>query len=255
MKDTIIVAHRGLSSLYPENTLLSIEQAMAVGARAIEFDIQMTSDHVPVLYHDTDLMRMTGQPGLIMDKTLEELNQYRASYPDRFGEQYSGTPISPLTDAIALFELHPMVTPCIEIKKESVEHFGLKRFVDTIVTISNRVIDRTIFLSFNYDVIAHLHSMGLKRTGWVLENLDDDTRQAAEDLQPGVLICSIKKLPITGEVFWPGPWQWMVYQTEDPDVIRKYIAQGADYIETDNIKVVVQSMPELFDEQSGSTDD
>ena len=56
-----LVAHRGYSLRYPENTLLAIEQAFIAGACYVECDVQLTQDGVPVLLHDNNLQRTTGQ--------------------------------------------------------------------------------------------------------------------------------------------------------------------------------------------------
>ena len=56
----VLVAHRGYSGRYPENTLLAYKAAREQGALYMELDLQMTSDRVPVLHHDESLLRMAG---------------------------------------------------------------------------------------------------------------------------------------------------------------------------------------------------
>ncbi len=246
MHSPVIIAHRGLSSLYPENTLLAIEHAITAGARAVEFDVQMTADKIPVLFHDPTLERMTGRQGIIMEKTRQQLKEYHACYSERFADRFSGTPISSLEEAVDLFVKHPEVIPCLEIKRESIDYFGLKAFVDAVIRTAEPIIGQTLFLTFSLDTVEYLHSLGITQTGWVLENYDNQTHTEAKTLNPQILIISIRKLPESDQVFWTGPWQWMVYQTEDPVIIRKYIDLGADYIETDNVQLVAESFPELF---------
>jgi glycerophosphoryl diester phosphodiesterase len=53
------IAHRGARSLAPENTLPAFLKAWQVGAHGIETDVQVTSDGVPVLFHDSHLRRTT----------------------------------------------------------------------------------------------------------------------------------------------------------------------------------------------------
>ena len=59
-----LVAHRGLQVRLPENSLPAIEAALAVGARAFEVDVQLSSDAVPMLYHDPDMQRISGLEGI-----------------------------------------------------------------------------------------------------------------------------------------------------------------------------------------------
>ncbi|CAG8448863.1 10417_t:CDS:2, partial [Scutellospora calospora] len=58
-----IVGHRGASYSYTENTILSIEQAIADGADAIEFDIHLTLDAEIIILHDSSLNRTTTGKG------------------------------------------------------------------------------------------------------------------------------------------------------------------------------------------------
>ena len=246
MSARIIVAHRGLSALYPENTLLAIEHAIAVGARAVEFDVQLTADKMPVLFHDPALDRMTGKSGQIMECSWRQLQNYHASYPDRFNELHAGTPIATLAEAVDCFLQWPAVLPCIEIKLESVEYFGLTTCISRIIKIAEPLLEQALLLSFSKQVIEYLHSLGFRRTGWVLEDYDSRHRISAEALQPSVLICAREKLPATAEGLWPGPWDWMVYQTEDPKLIEQLLRRGIRYIETDNIKAIAAALPGLF---------
>lgn len=45
--------HRGARGLAPENTLASIEQALAIGVTTLEFDVVLSAEGVPVISHDT----------------------------------------------------------------------------------------------------------------------------------------------------------------------------------------------------------
>ncbi|CAG8538455.1 3056_t:CDS:2 [Dentiscutata erythropus] len=65
-----IVGHRGASDSYPENTILSIEQAIVDGADAIEFDIRLTLDDEIIILHDTSLDRITTGSGEVSTKNF-----------------------------------------------------------------------------------------------------------------------------------------------------------------------------------------
>jgi glycerophosphoryl diester phosphodiesterase len=62
-----IIAHRGFSAIAPENTLAAFELAIARGAHSIEFDIQLSADNVPVIFHDATLDRITGVSGKVRE--------------------------------------------------------------------------------------------------------------------------------------------------------------------------------------------
>lgn len=248
MKETVIVAHRGLSAHYPENTLLALQKAIDAGARAVEFDVQLTADGTPVLFHDPDLLRLTGRAGAILETRWRELKDYRAAYPERFADRFSETPVNTLQEAVEFLTDWPEVLPCIEIKPQSIEHFGIKKCVDAVLAVSEALIERSLPLSFDRSAIEYLHSQGLRSTGWVLENYDDAAGAEAERLMPRVLICGIDKLPGNDELLWQGAWQWMLYHSEDKEVILDCIRRGAHYVETNNIEAVFALLPELFDD-------
>lgn len=72
-------AHRGLfnnDSDAPENSLNAMRKAVEAGY-GIEFDIQLSKDNVPVIFHDASLKRMCGVDGKVWDYTVEELQKMK----------------------------------------------------------------------------------------------------------------------------------------------------------------------------------
>lgn len=68
-----IMAHRGASSVAPENTMAAYRQAIADGADWIEIDVQETADGEVVVMHDSDFMKLASNPLKIWDATREDL--------------------------------------------------------------------------------------------------------------------------------------------------------------------------------------
>ena len=58
-----IIAHRGGGALAPENTLAGLRRARSLGFSAVEFDVMLAGDGVPVLMHDETLERTTDGRG------------------------------------------------------------------------------------------------------------------------------------------------------------------------------------------------
>lgn len=69
----LVIAHRGNRVGAPENTLESFRQAIELGADAVEFDVRVTRDGVPVIMHDVSLDRTTSGHGRVDSFSLAEL--------------------------------------------------------------------------------------------------------------------------------------------------------------------------------------
>ena len=75
----VLYAHRGLfdnKSKAPENSILAFRKA-ADNCYGIEFDVQLSKDKIPVVFHDLSLKRMCGVDGNVCDYTAEELQQMK----------------------------------------------------------------------------------------------------------------------------------------------------------------------------------
>jgi glycerophosphoryl diester phosphodiesterase len=92
------IAHRGLhdsSRGVPENSLAAFSAAVEAHY-AIECDLHLSADSIPVVFHDNDLARLCGQQGGVRDRTASELGDLRLG----------GTPewIPTLDELLALVE-------------------------------------------------------------------------------------------------------------------------------------------------------
>ena len=107
-----IVAHRGFSENYPENTLLAFQKALDAGADGIETDLRLSLDAQPVIFHDDDLKRITGIAKRPEELTLEELQALDAG--SWFDPRYSDKKIPSLDELLQL--CRAKTTLILEIK-------------------------------------------------------------------------------------------------------------------------------------------
>jgi glycerophosphoryl diester phosphodiesterase len=73
----IAFAHRGGASDAPENTMPAFQRAIDLGYRYLETDVHATRDGVLLAFHDDDLLRTCGQPGLISEMNYEQVKSFR----------------------------------------------------------------------------------------------------------------------------------------------------------------------------------
>ena len=74
-----ILAHRGYSGCYPENTMTAFKKALEAGADGIELDVQLTSDGEVVIIHDERVDRTTDGEGRVRDFTLQQIQKLNAA--------------------------------------------------------------------------------------------------------------------------------------------------------------------------------
>lgn len=101
MARPIIIAHRGASSEAPENTLASFRRAREQGADAVEMDVHLSRDGVPVVIHDHLLLRTTGAEGRVDQKSAKELKRLDAG--KFFNPKFAGEAIPTLEEVAREF--------------------------------------------------------------------------------------------------------------------------------------------------------
>ena len=90
-----VIAHRGFSEKFPENTLEAVKGALEAGADGVEIDARISADGVVYCLHDDTLDRTTNGTGRARLKTIAELRELDAG--SKFNKQFEGA-------KIALFE-------------------------------------------------------------------------------------------------------------------------------------------------------
>jgi len=108
-----VIAHRGNRAHAAENTIEALQQAVELGADAIEFDVRITRDGVPVVIHDPDVDRTTDGRGLVESFTFAEIRQLDAGARLR-GARMSKLPVPSLEEVLDRFRTLPFV---IEVKE------------------------------------------------------------------------------------------------------------------------------------------
>ena len=95
-----VIGHRGAAGEAPENTLASFRRAAALGATMVEFDVRLSADGVPVVFHDDDLGRTRDGSGPVAARTLAELKRLDAG--SWFGAAFAGEAIPSLDEVLTL---------------------------------------------------------------------------------------------------------------------------------------------------------
>lgn len=162
MRHIFVEGHRGACALYPENTLLSFEKAIEMGVDAVEFDIWLSKDKVPVLMHDGNPWRTCGVDSHLRNMTLAEIKKLDPCSFRKFGEIFRGQVQVP-----TLYELLDLVKAKQPEMKLGVE---IKEYTEETVDITVKalkeygVFENCWFYAFNGRIIRYLKETYNART-------------------------------------------------------------------------------------------
>ena len=227
-----LVAHRGWQNQYPENSFIAIKKAILAGAKHIEIDVQLSSDGQLVLCHDRDLERLTGQPGLVHQMTLDQLKQRRFYEPKRLGVNFLSNPICSLDTCIELIAQHPEVTLYIEIKRNSLIEFSRELFLNKLLPKLSTITEQVILISFDYEVLQLAQQdYSYAKIGPVLQQWQDYIDGSIDHLMPAVIFCDAKKIPDDIHLL-KFNHAFVIYEITDIDGVNYWLKRGAQLIET-----------------------
>lgn len=161
----LIAGHRGMKALYPENTLLSFSKAIEAGVDAMEMDVNMTKDLVPVVCHDLTLDRTTDGTGLIREHTFEEIRKLDAGCKFEGGAfAGKGLLMPSLEEYCELVKPYPYLLLNVEIKDKTPE------CADSTVAMLGAfgLLSRCVFTCFDAAIIHYLvDTYGVKTQGFL----------------------------------------------------------------------------------------
>jgi len=95
------IAHRGAMMEAPENTRSAFDKAISYCVDGIEFDVQITADGIPVIFHDKSLMKINGRGKSISDFTFDALSCY--DWGGWFSRDFAGTKILTLEEVLLTY--------------------------------------------------------------------------------------------------------------------------------------------------------
>lgn len=238
-----LVAHRGYSGRYPENTLLAYEAAYQHGARYMELDLQLTADRVPMLHHDANLKRMAGIDADIRDTKAKHVKAMHGSYSQRFEGEFADNRFTTFKRFCKWMASHDDITTFVEIKQESIDRFGIPVFMDEVHKriLSTNTESQCVIISFNHEVIEYSRNISSMRTGWVLPAWNDESKEILEHLRPDFIFCDTDSLPRNDDDIWRGSWQWVIYNLDDVNSAIDMANRGMQFLETNQIGTLMSN--------------
>lgn len=147
-----VIAHRGFSAKYPENTLLAFYKAIEAGAWMFETDVRLSSDNIPMIFHDSSLKRVCGRIEGIEDSPSRVLSKIDIStYFD---------PALPLQTIPTLEELlasiHGQIGVILEIKYHPKTCEKIASIIEPMIRNKLEWLEVS---SFDDGILEHMHRL------------------------------------------------------------------------------------------------
>ena len=149
------VAHRGFSTRYPENTHLAFEAALAEPIQALELDIQLSRDEVPIIYHNRSLNLVGGGHRRVRTQTLAQLQAY--DFGAWFDDRFRGQGPALLEEVTARYGHRTVLL--LEIKRREPDRRRLEKIMRLTIALLRRyqLTQRCYLLCYDVDLLAFGH--------------------------------------------------------------------------------------------------
>ncbi|WP_251861019.1 glycerophosphodiester phosphodiesterase family protein [Clostridium sp. Marseille-Q2269] len=171
------IAHRGASSLAPENTLESFKKAIQLKCDGIELDVHMTKDNELIVIHDEFLNRTTNGTGSVKNLTLNEIKELDAG--THFSNKFKGSKIPTLKEVLDLIAPYNLLLD-LEIKQWEPE---IEKNVINMIQSYNYE-KKTIITSFNPTCILKCKQISKDvKTGLLAFFLQNDPLELKKSLE------------------------------------------------------------------------
>lgn len=152
-----IIAHRGAAGSRPENTLASVVKALDDKTDWVEIDVQETSDGQIAVVHDSDFMKLAGDPRKVWDVSVDDLSEIDIG--SWFAPEYSDQRPPMLRDVLELAKDRAKVV--IELKYYG-HDVDLENRVARVVEGMNMA-DQVAIMSLKYPAVQKMQKL---RPGW-----------------------------------------------------------------------------------------
>ena len=220
MRLPLIIGHRGMPSVAPENTVEGSWLAYEAGADIIELDVYLTTDNEIVVMHDTSIERTTNGNLVVENSTLAELREFMII--DNFGT-FPNIPVPTLEEYFIRFKDEDVIL-FIEIKSTNANIVpALRTLIEEYDFFSQSVVItfHTAQAMIMRDVLPEI-SVGLLNGGLLnAENVSSSVSATINQIVPIKTTLNPYYLPATKEMLEQMQhraitlWTWTINNPED----------------------------------------
>ncbi|EPJ43947.1 MAG: hypothetical protein OFPI_41120 [Osedax symbiont Rs2] len=243
---TPITAHRGLSSLAPENTLSALRLAAEHGVQWVEIDAIACGDGTIVMWHDNSVDRCSDGSGAMSQHSAQSIKQLDCG--SWFSEQYRGETMATIEEAILLIkELGLGLNLEFKLYENSVE-----TVVAPVLALLNQHwenFDKLIISSFDQPALEYCHSQQPElQLAKLYEKIPDNWLQQMQAINAVTCHCdySVLQQSQVAELHLAG-YEVYCYTPNDTSAVEQHWEWGIEGIITD--------YPQKFQQHLGTSTD
>jgi glycerophosphoryl diester phosphodiesterase len=237
-----IIAHRGGGTLAPENTLAAMRCGLSHGFRAVEFDVMLSVDGVPVLMHDPTFGRTIAGSGSVAESTAGELAEMDAG--SWFDPRFAGEKVPTFRQVIDFchangiwmnVEIKPAPGFAVETGRAAAQL--LKEWFDSRQNTGGMM---PLFSSFSTDALLAAKEVAPEiPRGFLIGTVPDDWQTILSDLGAIALHTNHKHLtPVQAQTIKDAGVGLFCYTVNEPERAREILSWGVDAFCTDRIDLI-----------------
>lgn len=173
----LMIAHRGLSGIAPQNSIPAVKKAIEYGYDGCEFDIHTTKDGKWVVIHNDTVDSMTDGEGKVADFTLEQIRKLRLDSGNGI-EQYENLQVPTLEEVLEIIA-ESEITPVIEIKNCNTEYLpDVKKLLEKY-----KLTERAEIISFEREYLEQYKKLDSSAQMMLLTSVitEDDVNWCVEN--------------------------------------------------------------------------
>lgn len=246
-----IFAHRGAGIHAPENTLAAMRDGYARGYRAVEFDVMLSADDVPILMHDPVFGRTVLGLGQVEQFSAQQLALMDAG--SWHSAIFRGEPVPSFED-VARYCTHQMIVMNIEIKPSPGSDAKTGQMVArqlaqlrSQLPALNTPQLAPLVSSFSSEALNAFRTVdNTTRCGHLFDRIPSDWQKILVSLDCQALHCNWKHLtPETATAIKSAAYWLFCYTVNDPLKARELVQLGVDGFCTDRLDLFdpAQAMP------------
>ncbi len=237
-----VCAHRGFSTVAPENSMPAFGAAVAMGAEEIEFDLWYTKDGEIVSIHDCNIERVSDGKGSVIDYTYDELS--KLDFGSKHGGKFKGLKIVKFEEILKKFSCHVIMNVHVKTLGNDCEYD--RAHLEKIVAL----IDKYDCRKYVYFMCGNDNFLRLAK-----EVCPDICRCCGAGNEPWKIVDRAIELGCKKvQLFKPYFNQEMidkahengvicnVFWSDEPEEAKKFLEMGIDTILTNDYNLVAQAV-------------